>query len=162
MLLTTAIAQFVESGVSSFVATTDNHSRPDVMRALGSRVGAGLDTVCVFLPEALAARTLSNLQVNPRIALTTARVLDHKTLQLKGELCGVRAANADDRAHMQAYLTGFAEQLYVVGLPKSLFERIRWWPAVAVEFVVSDIFEQTPGPGTGARLSSEELARALR
>jgi Pyridoxamine 5'-phosphate oxidase len=162
MLLTTAIAEFMESGVSSFVGTADEHAQPEAMRALGVRVAPGLERVRVFLPEVLAGRTLANLQVNPRLSLTTARVLDHKTLQLKGDVTSLRPADARDRAHIETYLWSFAEQLFVIGLPRSLLDRVRWWPAVVVEFSISDIFEQTPGPGTGARLSAEDLARAIR
>jgi hypothetical protein len=162
MLLSTSLVQFIESGVSTSLGSANRAGQPEVVRVLGTRVNADASVVCAFLPRALSERSLDNLKQNPRVALTASRVIDHRTLQLKGSVLAVRDADTDDQRHMQQYLSAFSEQLFLIGMPRSLSRRVHWWPALAIEFAVTDLFEQTPGPGAGSRIDVEEAARVLR
>ncbi len=38
-------------------------------------------------------------------------------------------------------------------MPRAIARRMIWWPSVAIEIEVADVFVQTPGPGAGARLA---------
>ena len=40
----------------------------------------------------------------------------------------------------------------VIGIPRALTRGLLWWPSTAVDFEVSDVYTQTPGPDAGERL----------
>ena len=147
------LADFVESGVSILVGTADDRLRPACMRALGARISHDRASVTVFLPEATARPTLTNLAANGRIAVAFSRPLDHRSIQIKGACLGTRPASHDDRSAQERYRAAYFEQLHAVGVARSVARRIAWWPSVAVDVAVTELFEQTPGPAAGRRLS---------
>jgi hypothetical protein len=147
------LTDFVESGVTILVATTDQHLRPACMRALGAQVARDRRALTIFLPEATARATVANLASTRRIAIAFSRPLDHRAIQIKGTCLGTRVATTDDRAVQERYRAAYFEQLHAVGVPRNVARRVAWWPSVAVDVSVAEIFEQTPGPGAGRRLS---------
>jgi hypothetical protein len=147
------LADFVESGVSILVGTADERLRPACMRALGARVSQDRASVTVFVPEASARAILANLAANGRVAVAFSRPLDHRSIQIKGACLGTRPASADDRGVQERYRAAYFEQLHAVGVPRAVARRIAWWPSVAVDVRVTELYEQTPGPGAGRRLS---------
>lgn len=154
MRLSEELAEFIESGVSMLVATRDAALRPHVLRAVGAVVGRDRTSLTVYLNREVAQRALANLRDNGKIALTTSRPYDHRGVQIKGSMLGVRDGTEHDRAPQERYLAGFVEALYIVGLPRALMRQLRIFPSVAVTFAVEDIFVQTPGPGAGRRLEA--------
>jgi hypothetical protein len=47
---------------------------------------------------------------------------------------------------------GFATDLEQIGFPRAMTAGWKAWPCMALEVHVSQLFEQTPGPGTGEPL----------
>lgn len=148
------LTELMESGVSILVGTRDAKLRPECVRAVGARIHAGGESLTVYLPEAVALRTLKNLDDNGQVAVTFSRPIDHRTIQVKGTCLGVRPAGEEDRLLQEDYLAALREQLQLVGLPRVVTRRMRWWPSVAVRVSVRELFQQTPGPQAGARLSA--------
>ena len=148
------LAEFFESGVSILVATRDAELRPACVRGAGASVRAAEGVVTVYLPQATAARTLANVRDNGQIAVTFSRPLTHYSIQIKGVCALSRAGTEEDRALQQRYRAAYAEQLHAVGLPRAAAARLAWWPSVAVDIAVSDLFVQTPGPTAGRRLET--------
>jgi hypothetical protein len=146
------LVDLLEGGVSILVGTSDPSLRCEAIRACGASLSADRRRVTVFLPDATAARTLANLEVNPEIAVGFSRPVDHLSIQLKGRCAEIRVAREDEHEATLRYRAGYAEQLYFVGLPRSVTSRLNVWPAHAVTFDVRDIFVQTPGPEAGKRL----------
>ncbi len=155
MLVPPDLVDFLESGISIAVGTASADNRPEVVRGLGAQVRPDAGGLTLFVEQSVAARTLDNLQENPNLAVTFSRILDHKTVQLKGTLLRQRTAHADEQGLVEAYVQAFAEQAYIAGLPKHITRRVRRWPCVALEFCVASIFSQTPGPGAGAVMVAE-------
>ena len=151
-MISDEIVALIEGGASMAVATRDAQLVPSCMRAMGVRVHADRRTLDVFLPAATAGRTRANLAVSPEAAVSFSRPRDHRTVQMKGPVRVVREARADEQAFVDAYRHAFARQLDFVGMPPAYTLHIAWWPCVVIEVVVRDIFQQTPGPGAGARL----------
>ncbi|HEY6562475.1 MAG TPA: pyridoxamine 5'-phosphate oxidase family protein [Polyangiaceae bacterium] len=143
---------FMESGVSVLVASRDEDLRPECMRAVGVSVAADRQSMTLFLSEVMAGRTLENLRDNGEIAVSFSRPIDHRSLQVKGRVTALRPAMEEDRSLQDRYLIAYVEQLYLVGLPRSLARRVRSWPSVAVSLQIADVFVQTPGPGAGRRV----------
>lgn len=152
--LSDELVEFIESGVSTLVATRSAELRPECVRAAGSLVAPSRDRLTVFVAETVAKRTLANLADNHEIAVTLSRPMDHRTLQVKGTCVEVRPATVEERAVQERYLASFVEQLYWVGMARALTRRLAYTPAVALTFEVRDVFVQTPGPGAGRRLEA--------
>jgi hypothetical protein len=146
--------EFFESGVSILVATRDAALRPACARGAGASVRAPEGVVTVYLPTAVAARTLANVDDNGQIAVTFSRPLTHYSIQIKGICAGTRAGTDEDRAIQQRYRAAYTEQLHAVGLPRATAARLAWWPSVAIDIAVRDFFVQTPGPNAGRRLET--------
>ena len=151
-LLTDELVEFVESGVTNLVATRDAELRPECMRGAGTLVAQDRKTLTLLVPEATAGRTLRNVADNGRIAATFSRPVDHRTVQIKGTVVHSRPATEDERLAQERYLASLVEQLYWVGLPRSVVRRMRCSPAVALSVRIEAIFDQTPGPGAGKKL----------
>ena len=144
--------ELIEGGVSLQVGTRDAKLRPEVLRAVGVAVGPDRTTLTVYLPAQLAERTIANLEDNGELALTFSHVIDHRTMQLKGKLVSLRRSRRNEKAIQERWLAAFAEQLHMVGFSRRTALRLRYWPSVAVEVALRDVFVQTPGPGAGRRL----------
>jgi hypothetical protein len=152
--LSEELAEFVEGGLSMLIGTRDAALRPQVERAVGAFVSPDRESVTAYLNKALAAKTIANLNDNGRVALTFSRPYDHRTLQLKGQLIGLRDGTEEDRVKQERWLAGFVEHLYIIGLPRSVVRQLKIFPSVAVTMRIEDIFDQTPGPGAGRRFEA--------
>jgi hypothetical protein len=112
----------------------------------------------VYLPSAVAGPTLQNLEDNGRIAMTLTRPIDHKSVQLKGRALRTRPSEASDRELQAVHRAALTEQFAAVGVPRSATRRLVWWPSVAVEVELEQVFTQTPGPRAGEPISAGSAA----
>jgi hypothetical protein len=53
---------------------------------------------------------------------------------------------------VQAQWDRWLDRLASIGLPRPTFANYLTWPCVAIRLRVNAIFNQTPGPGAGARV----------
>jgi hypothetical protein len=72
--------------------------------------------------------------------------------QLKGRLHAMRPADQRDQKHSKIWHREFLEELVAIGVPPSLVQAWITGPALAVDIDVTDVFHQTPGPGTGEKV----------
>jgi hypothetical protein len=157
-VITSDLAEFIQSGVAIHVATRSPRLVPDEARGIGVRVEAGGVEVTIFIAAATARQALENLADNGRIAAVFSRPIDHRTYQLKGGATSVRVADDADRAVIERYRRALVDAYTVVGVPPSITWRIAVWPAHAIRFRVENVFVQTPGPGAGAPLVAGSAA----
>ena len=146
------IVELLRTGVSVVVGTRDAALMPECTRAWGIRVGKDRATVTVFLTEAISRQTLRNLKDNGRIAVSCTRPTDHVACQLKGAVRAIRPATKREAEQSRTWYREFVGELVAIGVPPSLCEAWIIEPALAVEIDVTDVFHQTPGPGTGERV----------
>jgi pyridoxine/pyridoxamine 5'-phosphate oxidase len=151
-VITDELHHFLASGLSILVGTADREGRPFAVRAVAARVEAGGTELVTFLPDALSARVLADLRENPRLAVCFGRPEDHRTVQLKGSVLEVRAAEASDRECVERYRAAFAQTMAFIGMPPDLTMNFVLWPCQALRMRVEQVFSQTPGPNAGARL----------
>ena len=85
------------------------------------------------------------------MAVTLVRPTDHRALQIKGIWLGERRTSDDDRAFLTRYRDEMLQEMGLVGVPRSRWRRLAWWPSVALRMEVRDVFVQTPGPSAGRR-----------
>jgi hypothetical protein len=146
------IVELLQTGVSVVVGTRDAALVPECTRAWGIRVGKDRVSVTIYLTESISRRTLKNVNDNGLIAISCTRPTDHVACQLKGRVRNIRQATKRDTEQSRAWHLEFLEELIAIGVPRSLGEAWITEPALAVEVDVTDVFHQTPGPGTGEKL----------
>lgn len=134
------------------LATRNAALEPLSVMAFGLQAALDASEVTVFMPANMAADTLANLRDNGQMALTLVRPSDHSSIQLKGTWLGERRTDESDRAFLARYRDALEEELNLVGVPRSIWSRLVWWPCVALRMQLRDVFVQTPGPGAGRRL----------
>jgi hypothetical protein len=135
------------------LATRNAALEPTITLAFGIRLAAGgpANELSVFVPTVLAAATLANLRDNGQMAVTLVSPPDSRSAQLKGLWLGERRTDETDRAHLERHDEELTQVMGLVGVPRSTWRRLRWWPAVALRMEVRDVFVQTPGPAAGRR-----------
>lgn len=146
------IVALLHTGVSILVGTRDASRIPECTRAWGIQISPKRTTVTIYLSETFAGRTIDNLRENGLIAITCTRPTDHITCQLKGTVCNISSATPAQRDHSRQWHREFTAELKAIGIPVALPEAWIVEPSVAVEFTVSDVFDQTPGPGAGKKI----------
>ncbi len=146
------VADFLRAGPALQVGTRDDGLVPECARAVGYRLDPGGGAVRVYVPQVTGGRTIANVRAWPRAAIVAAHPIDHRSLQLKGDVVAVAEAAEDERAAVLDYLATHGALLEMVGIPRAITRRVVAWPAWAIDVAVTDLFEQTPGPGAGERL----------
>lgn len=151
-LITEELAEFLESGLSITVATRDAELQPDGAIAWAARVHDDRSRLTVFLHDPAAREMLRNLKTHPQIAIAFDRPTSHRACQVKGLFASSRRARAAERAVVESQVEGFVADLDAIGIPRAMVAGWTTWPCIALEVVVTELFEQTPGPGTGGPL----------
>lgn len=151
-MITPELATFLEAGPTLQLATRDESLIPECALVSGHVLLPDRRTLRVYVPKSAAGRTVRNLDVCRRAAVVAAHPVDHRSVQMKGDVVAVAEVSEPDDPAFAAYLDAHAALLELVGMPRALVRRIAWWPAVAVDVRVTDLFDHTPGPGAGERL----------
>ena len=151
-MLSEEVASFLTSGLSLNVATASRDLEPHGARAFAAVVEPDREHVVVFVHESAAPDLVRDLAENPRGALTFGRPADHRTAQIKGDYLGSRGAVESDRTEVLRQTEGFIRSLEAIGIARAATAGWDPWPAVALRFRATALFEQTPGPGAGEPL----------
>lgn len=138
-----------DGGLSTIVATVGEDALPACCRGVGIRVAGDGRTATVWVPVATSRETVSNLAVNPRVAVVLSEPRTHVTVQVKGTSRGVRLATADEKVQVERQMERFGGALDELGLPRRVTNRINRWPVFAIDFDIEHVFDQTPGPKAG-------------
>ncbi len=151
-MLAPELVDLLKTGVSVVVGTRDATLMPECTRAWGITIGPDRRSATIYLTEAISRRTLRNLEDNGQIAVSCTRPTDHLACQLKGRVQAIRPATPREVELSRTWHREFLAELVAIGVPRELGEAWITEPALAVEIDVTDVFHQTPGPGTGERL----------
>ena len=143
---------FLHSGVSMLTGTRDPELRPKCTRAVGFRVRPDRRGLRVYLPVATGADAIANLRACPRIAVTFNRPIDHRTVQMKGDVTAIAEAAEEERAIPEAYRAAFVAAVEPVGMAPQVVRRLACWPAWAIDLEITHLYKQTPGPDAGQPL----------
>lgn len=146
------LAQFLASGLAIVVATRDRDLEPAGAVAWAIVAHPDRTRVSVFLHPDAAREMLQNLVDCPEIALDCDLPTSHRACQVKGVYVSSRDARDEERPEVERQLEAFAADLEGLGIPRALSPGWQSWPCTAIEVKVTQLFEQTPGPGTGEPL----------
>ena len=149
------IARFLEQRANvAFAGTRNRDLVPFGHRVSGWSIGDDGRTLTAFTPEPFTADVVESLQENGELALTVEAFPAHETYQFKGRYLSHRPAHRDDIAIVDRIRERFVKNMGTIFpvLPEGIAGAFTSKPVVAVEFEVSEIYVQTPGPGAGARI----------
>lgn len=152
LVLSPAMAAFLQSGVSVRLASSTGGFRPVVGRALGASVDQDRRHVHLVLAERPSGPILQAVRETGVLAAAFTRPITHRSIQLKTTAARVEPALPGDAELIARQGSGFVLELTELGYPASLIEAIRTYepgPLVRVSFAVAGAFDQTPGPGAG-------------
>jgi hypothetical protein len=143
------IVPLVEGGVASWLATCGTAGIPEAARVRGTRVHAGRATLTLLVPHEQSGTTFANLDANRRIAVFYCRVTDYAAVQIKGDVLGLRPSDDRDRETQALHMDAFIEACAGLGVPRELMRRHAYWPSLALDVLVRQLYVQTPGPEAG-------------
>ena len=143
------LSTFLEEGLGVYVGTRNAALEPNGARGLAVEVEKGGTHVVVYVAEAAAPRILPDLESNGHIAVSFGRPKDDRACQVKGLFTGARRAEESERERVVGQFERFRSALEYIGISRPISSGWVAWPAVAVRFKVTAVFEQTPGPAAG-------------
>jgi hypothetical protein len=143
---------FLESGCALILGTVLPDGEPHAGRGWGLTVLPEDGHVRLLL-DAEDLALVDQAARRGAIAITGASVRTLLAVQLKGRALSVEAASGDDTARAERYCDAFFGDIVDTdGLDRSVVERMTPLDYVACTVAVERLFDQTPGPGAGARL----------
>jgi hypothetical protein len=146
-------ASFLRGPVSIFLGTSDEHGTPDATRGYGVEV-AGDHRLRVLISTE-AAGAVANAAAGRPAALLVTDNTTYRSLQWKGTLVGPASARTRrDLAVADETADAFARGSEVVGLAPEECWRFLAADYVVVEIEVAELFDQTPGPEAGRKVSA--------
>jgi len=151
-MISDSIVDLLRTGVSIVVGTHDASLMPECTRAWGICVSSDRNAATIFLSETIAGLTIENLRANGTIAVSCTRPTDHITCQLKGLARSIRPLTPEERDLSRRWHDDFGAELKTIGVSSELSGAWIVEPTVAVDFSVTDVFNQTPGPDAGRKV----------
>lgn len=146
------LARFIQSGLSVHVATCSRSLVPEGAIGWAATVHPDREHLTVYLQEEAVKPLLKNLKQHKEIAVLVELPSTHRACQLKGTFVRSRKAPTSAKRIIAGQLELFRADLESFGVPRIMNELWEFWPAVELEVKVSQLFEQTPGPGAGEPL----------
>jgi hypothetical protein len=145
---------FLESGCALIVGTVSADGEPHAGRAWGLDVLVpGARPQVRVLLDAGDPPTIEHAADGGAIAITATSVRTLRSVQLKGRSLGVAVAATGDGARAQRFIDAFFADIQETdGTDPALLERFVPIGYVACSVEVHERFDQTPGPGAGARV----------
>jgi hypothetical protein len=141
-------------GVSVIVASHDAALRPNLMRAVGSRI-EGDGAITVYLARRQSRQVVQDLAATGHIAVVFSEPSTHRSVQLKATRVEMRSAEAQDTPVLERYRQAMEREIQQVGFAPPLTRAMlahRLDDLVAVRFTPEQAFDQTPGPRAGTSL----------
>jgi hypothetical protein len=145
-------ATFLESGCSLILGTVLPDGEPHAGRGWGLTLLSPPGSVRLLL-DVEDTVTIDRAAEGGAIAITAASVRTLRSLQLKGRVLAVEPGSAEDAARAGRYCDEFFTDIEETdGFDRAIMELLVPTGYTACTVTVDDLFDQTPGPGAGARL----------
>lgn len=149
------LTDFLERGCAMVIGTVSPDGAPHAQRAWGCSV-TGPTRLRVLL-DASDDVLREHAGGHGRIAITSADVRTLRSVQLKGWVVGLEPPGAEDLARCEQHNDELISDIHETDFyPRELTERMLPPGYVVAVVEVEEFFDQTPGPGAGARMSSTQ------
>ena len=147
------LADFLQEGLSTYIASRNERLEPNAARVTALVVEPDGQHVVAFVPVVAGGPIMRDLRANGQVALVCARPPDERGCQVKGVFIEAREARDDERPMVIDQWERFRDKLAMIGLPRVTTDAWVTWPCLTIRLRVQALFDQTPGPGAGARLT---------
>jgi predicted pyridoxine 5'-phosphate oxidase superfamily flavin-nucleotide-binding protein len=148
------LAAFLECAGSLIVGTVGADGVPTASRAWDLRVLGDHARIRVQL-DAADAVGIANVDAGRSVAVTVTDVFTLRSVQVKGSGAPTDAPTGDDIVHGDRYRAGFlANVVEVEQVPEELALQLLPPSFLVFEMPIDEVYDQTPGPGAGARLGA--------
>jgi hypothetical protein len=147
------LLEMLGTGAGLVVGTVSSTGEPRADRAWAASVVDAETCRLRFVMSADSADVVENLQ-SRWVSLTGAEAVTYQSVQLKGRPVLVEAPTAADLELARVQSEVFFESVHRTdGNPVELLRRMLPHAMVAVEMIVEESFDQTPGPAAGRVLA---------
>ena len=145
---------FLEGGCGVIVGTVGADGAPHVSRGWGITVTSTDPPEVRLLLDADDTVAAEYLAATGTVAVTAGDVRTLHATQFKGQVSAVEPATADDRDRAARYADEFFGNINAVdGTPLELINTLRAHDYFACTIRVAEMYDQSPGPSAGTRLS---------
>jgi hypothetical protein len=157
-MLPRELIELGDAGPAVIAGSGDAAGVPELSRAWGVQLLADADELVICVPSDSGRRLLANVEHTGQIAVVMTNPRNYRSFQVKGRVVAIAPASADDRERVTVHQQAFVESAAAVGLPRESARRLfkdahgEYPDLTAVRMKVETLFDQTPGPGAGARL----------
>ena len=144
------VMSILEAGTSLIVGTVGADGEPRATRAFAlTIVDEAADRVRVVM-SADDPVAVEHVRTGA-IAVTAADVRTLRSVQLKGRITAVEPSTEHDRETMEEHSSMFFQAIVDTdGYEYDVTRRMLPIEVISVEFVVDELFNQSPGPGAGS------------
>jgi hypothetical protein len=152
MSFATELMNIMETGAGLIVGTVSPEGWPRADRAWAASVVDAEARRVRFVMSADSVAVVDNLQ-SGKVSLNGAEVSTYQSVQLKGRPVVVEAPTSADIELARVQSETFFEAVHRTdGNPIEALRRLLPHEMVAVEMIVDESFDQTPGPSAGLSL----------
>jgi hypothetical protein len=150
MSFASELMAMIDSGAGLVVATVSDDGEPRADRAWAAAVVDENRRRVRFVMSADDPAVVRNLEAGS-VSLTGAEVVTYQSIQLKGRPVVVEPPTDDDVEMARVQTASFFAAVHRAdGNPVEALSRMLPLQMVAVEMIVEETFDQTPGPSAGA------------
>ena len=157
MQLEAGTATFLEGKAAMIVGVVGADGAPVATRAWALAVLDAADGRVRLVLDAADAAPFAHLAGGGMLALTAADVPTLDSRQIKGLVDGFEPATPEDLERVDGHSHKVFTDISIIDqIPYDLIARIKPRSFIACEMTVTEIFDQTPGPGAGAAIDGVE------
>jgi len=149
-------AEFIAGVTSMSIATRDAQLLPAVGKALGCIVGADRRSLTVMIDGEQSGRVAADIAAGSPVAVVFSLPATHRTVQIKGLQAAVAAASPTQQVRARLHVDAIIEHLVPLNYGEAALRAyFSYSPEslLAVRFVPTAVYSQTPGPRAGERIA---------
>lgn len=144
--------EFLNNRADVLLASCSLQLMPSVCWGMGCHIDPSGPHITVWLACAQSVALRADIEATGAVAAVFSEPYTNITLQIKGSNARVRKARKQDAMRLQRFLENLICQVGRLGVDETFVRTVFDQPLnslIAVEFVGTSMFEQTPGPHAG-------------
>lgn len=144
--------EFLKRPLAMIVTAVTPDGVPAIARGYGCSVTN--DRVVVLVAVDHAHALTEAIASGSQVSAVFVELTSYRGIQIKGDDAFVRNATAEELEFSSAYRGTFTQELALLGLDPDKTGGLFWAPPIAIEYVPSHLFDQTPGPNAGEAIGA--------
>ncbi|MFT6827389.1 MAG: hypothetical protein ACJAZV_000671 [Roseivirga sp.] len=143
-----------QSDFPLWIASIAENNICELSRASGFQIDTENRTIAIFLPQSMFSMIEPTLKANSKISLLMASLKDFESYQVKGSYLRHSLSTEEQVDFYYENIKKTIEEINVLGLyGEGILGYLLEKPSFAITMKYEEVFEQTPKPGTGHKIS---------